>query len=142
MGPGKSSNRNSQPSKSRKATKPRSVPEDLPSDDEVDKFHKTKDKLSLNPAEEEASSDEDEDELDDEAVYNLSVSEDSEDDDVDDSEGDEEDEDNKSHYAQRVSWHCFPCKFFQRLASFILLQYTLTWWLRAHAQSHVDCFLQ
>ena len=88
-----SSNRN-------KAIKPRRVQEDLPSDDEVEKFHKIKDKLSLNPAEDEASSDEDQEELDDEAVYNLSASEGSDDDDTDDEDDDEEDEADKSRYAQ------------------------------------------
>jgi hypothetical protein len=91
----------------------RKAHEELPSDDEVEKFHKTKDKLSLNPAEDEASSDDEEEELDDEAVYNLSASEDSseedeEDDEEDDEDDDEDDEDNKSRYAQRRadSWLC------------------------------------
>ena len=81
-----------------KAIKPKTTQEELPSDDEVEKFHKTKDKLSLNPAEDDASSDEDNDELDDDAVYNLSASEDSDEDDTDD---EEDDEDAKSRYAQR-----------------------------------------
>ena len=83
--------------------------EELPSDDEVEKFHKTKDKLSLDPAEDEASSDDGEEELDDEAVYNLSASEDSsEEDEEDDEDDDEDDEDNKSRYSQRRadSWLC------------------------------------
>lgn len=89
--------RGPQPLNKTRVITPRRVQEELPSDDEVDKFHKTKDKLSLNPVEDEASSDADEDDLDDEAVYNLSASEGSD----DDEEDDEEDEDNKSHYAQR-----------------------------------------
>ena len=93
--------RGPQPSNKNKVIKPKRIQDELPSDDEVDKFHKTKDKLSLNPIEDEASSDADEDELDDEAVYNLSASEGSDDDDTDDEEDDEEDEDDKSRYAQR-----------------------------------------
>ena len=96
--------RGPQPSNRDKAIKPRRVQEDLPSDDEVEKFHKTKDKLSLNPAEDEASSDEDQEELDDEAVYNLSASEGSDDDDTDDEDDDEEDEDDKSRYAQCTAY--------------------------------------
>ena len=84
-----------------KAIKPKKVQAELPSDDEVDQFHKTKDKLSLNPAEDEASSDEDNEQLDDEAVYNLSASEGSDDDDTD---SEDDDDDAKSHYAQ-----CRPC---------------------------------
>ncbi len=96
--------RGPQLSNKNKAIKPKRVQEDLPSDDEVDKFHKTKDKLSLNPAEDEASSDEDQEELDDEAVYNLSASEGSDDDDTDDEDDDEEDEADKSRYAQRTAY--------------------------------------
>jgi len=92
-------------SKSRKGvSKSRHAQEELPSDDEIEKFHKTKDKLSLNPAEDDASSDENESELNDEAVYNLSASEgssDEDEDDEDDFEDDEEDDGDKSRYAQR-----------------------------------------
>ena len=105
MGRGGPRSRGPQPSNRNKTIKPRRVQEDLPSDDEVEKFHKTKEKLSLNPAEDEASSDEDQEELDDEAVYNLSASEGSDDDDTDDEDDDEEDEDDKSRYAQRTA--CF-----------------------------------
>lgn len=45
--------------------------DDLPSDDEVEKFHKSRDKLSLNPSDDLAPEDESEDDLED-AVYNLS----------------------------------------------------------------------
>ena len=65
--------------------------EDLPSDDEVEKFHKSKDKLSLNLADDEESDDEIEDELDEEAVYNLSDSGDEDSEDDGDDEDDEED---------------------------------------------------
>ena len=85
-------------------SKSKHVQEELPSDDEIDKFHKTKDKLSLNPAEDDASSGENDSELNDEAVYNLSASEgssDEDEDDEDDFEDDEEDEGDKSRYAQR-----------------------------------------
>jgi len=83
-------------------SKSKHVQEELPSDDEIDKFHKTKDKLSLNPAEDDASSGENDSELNDEAVYNLSASEGSSDeDDEDDFEDDEEDEGDKSRYAER-----------------------------------------
>ncbi len=76
--------------------------EELPSDDEVDKFHKLKDKLSLDPTEDEASSEDDGEELDDEAVYNLSASEGSTDEDGKyDEDHDEDDEDGSGHYAQR-----------------------------------------
>lgn len=87
----------------------RKAQEELPSDDEVDNFHKTKDKLSLDPAEDEASSDDEEEELDDEAVYNLSASEGSSDEDEEDDEDDDEDDlDDKSRYAQRRAdfWLC------------------------------------
>ena len=68
----------------------KSVPADLPSDDEVEKFHKSRDKLSLNPADDSASEDdEDEDDLE-EAIYNLSDDVGAESD--DDEESDEDDD--------------------------------------------------
>lgn len=82
-------------------SKHKKIQEELPSDDEVERFHKSKDKLSLNPAEDEASSGDDEEELDDEAVYNLSVSEGSSDEEEDDEDDNEEERDDKSRYAQR-----------------------------------------
>ena len=91
--------------------------EELPSDDEVEKFHKTRDKLSLNPAEDEGSSDDDAEDSDSAAIYNLSASDGSsdEDDDEDDlSEDDEEDVNDNSRYAQRTASFLFlsllcPC---------------------------------
>ena len=82
----------------------------------------------MNPAEDDASSNEDEDELDDEAVYNLSVSEDSDDDDTDDFEDDEEDEDDKSRYAQRGSCYSSSQCTLQAPASSIMLRDVFTWW--------------
>ena len=82
------------------------VQEELPSDDEIEKFHKTKDKLSLNPAEDEGSSDDDAEDSDSAAIYNLSASDGSSDenDDEDDLSGDdEEDVNDNSRYAQRTA---------------------------------------
>ena len=71
------------------------VPAELPSDDEVEKFHKSRDKLSLNPADDSASEDDEEEDGLEEAVYNLS-------DDVgaDTDEDDESDEDDDDRLAE------------------------------------------
>ena len=79
----------------------KSTPAELPSDDEVEKFHKSRDKLSLNPADDSASEDgEEEDDLE-EAIYNLS-------DDVgaDSDEDDESDEDDDGRLAEREYQKC------------------------------------
>ena len=79
----------------------KSAPAELPSDDEVEKFHKSRDKLSLNPADDSASEDgEEEDDLE-EAIYNLS-------DDVgaDSDEDDESDEDDDGRLAEREYQKC------------------------------------
>lgn len=73
--------------------------EELPSDDEIDKFHKLKDKLSLNPSEDEISEDE-EGASEEEAVYNLSESE--EDSEEEDDEEDDDDEADTGRLAERM----------------------------------------
>lgn len=91
---------------SKSKTRPEKVQEELPSDDEVEKFHKTKDKLSLNPAEDKGSSDDDAEDSDSAAIYNLGASDGSsdEDDDEEDLSGDdEEDLNDDSRYAQRTA---------------------------------------
>ncbi len=70
--------------------------DELPSDDEIDKFHKLKDKMSLNPSDDDSSAEE-EGNSEEEAVYNLS--EESED---DDEEEDEDDEDATGRLAERA----------------------------------------
>jgi hypothetical protein len=73
--------------------------DELPSDDEIDKFHKLKDKLSLNPSDDDSSGDED-DISDEEAVFNLSESgEESED---EDDEDEDDDEDDRGRLAERA----------------------------------------
>ena len=91
---------------SKSKTRAKKVQEELPSDDEVEKFHKTKDKLSLNPAEDEGSSDDDAEDSDSAAIYNLSASDGSSDEDNDDEDLLEDDEENlndNSRYAQRTA---------------------------------------
>ena len=75
---------------------------ELPSDDEIDKFHKSKDKLSLNPSEDEVSDDE-EGASEEEAVYNLSESEeDSEEEDDEDDDDDDDEETDTGRLAERT----------------------------------------
>ena len=91
---------------SKSKSRAKKVQEELPSDDEIEKVHKTKDKLSLNPAEDEGSSDDDAEDSDSAAIYNLGASDGSsdEDDDEEDLSGDdEEDLNDNSRYAQRTA---------------------------------------
>ena len=85
------------------------VQDEMPSDDEVQKFHKSRDKLSLDPANDSASEEGDESEDDlEEAVYNLS-------DDVGaDSNEEDSDEDEDGRLAEREPCLCYcllqpPC---------------------------------
>jgi hypothetical protein len=88
------------------------VQDEMPSDDEIQKFHRSRDKLSLDPANDSASEggEESEDDLE-EAVYNLS-------DDVG-AESDEEDsdEDEDGRLAERE-----PCFYHRTPAASMLLQ--------------------
>lgn len=74
----------------------KSAPAELPSDDEVEKFHKSRDKLSLDPAHDSASEDDEEEDDLEEAIYNLSDDVGADSDDEDDS-----DEDNDDRLAER-----------------------------------------
>jgi len=81
---------------------------DLPSDDEVDAFHKSKDKLALNVSDDDASSDsgsDDEGMGDDGDLLGLS------DDESDDESESDDDEDGDGRLAQRelISFDSFPC---------------------------------
>ena len=72
----------------------------MPSDDEVDAFHKSKDRLALN-----VSDDDDESESDDDGSHDLEDGGDllglSDDDDDDESDDDDDDEDGDGRLAQR-----------------------------------------
>lgn len=70
--------------------------EELPSDDEIEQFHKQEEKLHLDPADDDVSDKDDEGELEDEAVYNLVDSDDVSNDEEDDDEDDSDEEEDKS----------------------------------------------
>jgi hypothetical protein len=75
-------------------------------EDEVDKFHKQKERLSLRASEDEAS----EDSLDDEAVYDLSDEEEGESDDDGELYDTDEEIERETRYGKRRLADCTPAK--------------------------------
>ena len=83
--------------------------EQMPSDDEVDAFHKSKDRLALNVSDDDESGSESDGDLDDGGdLLGLSDDDESDDDESDDDESDDDDdEDGNGRLAQREFLFCF-----------------------------------